>query len=257
MIPLLEELAQANGLARDWLPAAVLVFLRVGAAMSLVPGFGEQWVPMRVRLALSVVFTMTTLPAVAGRLSGLDLLPAGAIEVAAGLILGIGLRLLIHCLQIAGAIAAQASSLAQLFGGAGVEPQPAIGHLLTIAGLALAVAFGLHVKLAALLISSYDLFPPGLRPAANEAAGWGIAHVSRSFALAFSIAAPFVLASAVYNLALGAINRAMPQLMVSFVGAPALAAGGLILLALAVAPALAIWREAVEVYLANPLAPPR
>lgn len=256
MIPVVEQLAGLTGIGQQWLPAAVLVFLRVGAVMTLMPGFGDQWVPMRVRLALTVAFTLTTFPSVADRVSGLDPLPAAVVEVVVGLMLGAGLRLLIICLQITGSIAAQASSLAQLFGGAGVEPQPAIGHLLSVGGLALAVAFGLHVKVAALLIASYDLFPPGLRPAANEMAGWGIALISHTFSLAFSLAAPFVLASSVYNLALGAINRAMPQLMVSFVGAPAMAAGGLVLLTLAAMPTLALWRVAVEHFLAAPLVPP-
>ncbi|MFC3118840.1 flagellar biosynthetic protein FliR [Jhaorihella thermophila] len=38
--------------------------------------------------------------------------------------------------------------------------------------------------------------------------------------LPFSLSAPFVIASLLYNLTLGAINRAMPQLMVTLVGAP-------------------------------------
>lgn len=246
------------GLGEAWLPLAALVFLRVGAVMAVVPGFGDAWVPLRLRLMLTVLFTLTTLPAIAPRLAAMA--PAfgpvtAASEIAAGLMLGLGLRLLMLGLHTAGAIAAQASSLAQLFGGVGAEPQPAIGHLLGVAGLALAVSLGLHVKLAALLITSYDLLPP-LHPASSrEAARWGIAQVSASFALAFALAAPFVLAASVYNLALGAINRAMPQLMVSFIGAPALAGGGLLLLALAVVPALEVWSHAVGHYLAQPLGP--
>lgn len=257
MTEFLAPLIALSGMSQEWLHGAFLVFLRVGAAMALMPGFGEQVVPMRVRLALTLAFTAITLPAVADRIGVGNPVLLGAAEVAAGLIIGIGMRLFILALQTAGAIAAQATSLAQLFAGAGAEPQPAIGHVLTISGLALAMAMGLHVKAAELLITSYDLLPSGQMPASNEAAAWGTAAVARCFALAFSLAAPFVLASVIYNLALGAINKAMPALMVSFIGAPALTAGGLVLLALAIAPVLVIWQGAFEAYLAAPFGPAR
>ena len=63
----------------------------------------------------------------------------------------------------------------------------------------------------------------------------------------------FVVAALLYNLALGAINRAMPQLMVSFVGAPALTLGGLALLALSAPVILTVWRTAMDAALTTPL----
>jgi flagellar biosynthetic protein FliR len=84
-----------------------------------------------------------------------------------------------------------------------------------------------------------------------------LAQVSRAFALAFTLAAPFTIAALIYNLALGFINRAMPSLMVSFVGAPALSAGGLILLALMTPLLLPVWQAALETFLDAPFAVPR
>ncbi len=82
--------------------------------------------------------------------------------------------------------------------------------------------------------------------------------MAQAFALGFSLAAPFVIAGFAYNLALGAINRAMPQLMVAFIGAPAITAGGLLILMLAapVHPAL-LGRTASTLTLADPLGLPR
>jgi flagellar biosynthetic protein FliR len=60
-------------------------------------------------------------------------------------------------------------------------------------------------------------------------------------ALAFPLAAPFVIGSGLYNLALGAINKAMPQLLVAFVGAPALALGGLLLMLIAAPLMVSVW----------------
>ena len=74
------------------------------------------------------------------------------------------------------------------------------------------------------------------------------------YALAFMLAAPFVIASLIYNLALGAINRAMPALMVSMIGAPALTLGALALMAVATPVILAAWLDAFSDHLARPFA---
>lgn len=249
----MEDMAQQIA-AGMW--PAVLVFLRVGAVMALLPAFGEQIVPQRIRLVLTLAFSAVVAPAVWADLPANPPAAALGIEVVAGLLLGFGLRLFVFALQMAGTMIAQATSLAQIFGGA-ADPQPATGHLLTMAGLALAVAGGLHQRVAEALILSYRALPPGALPAVSDMAQWGTGHVANAFSLAFTLAAPFTIAALLYNLALGAINRAMPALMVSFVGAPVLSLGGLVLLALLAPALLALWRAELTSYLAAPLAVPR
>jgi flagellar biosynthesis protein FliR len=232
--------------------AAFLVFLRVGAAMAMLPAFGEQSVPQRIRLVAALAFTAIVAPSVADRMPEGGRFAAMGAEVVAGLMIGAGLRLLVVALQVAGTVAAQSASLSQLFGGAGPEPQPAMANLFVVAGLALAVSLGLHVRVAELFVLSYDILPPGLMPAAADSAAWGLARVGHAFAIGFTLAAPFVIASTVYNMALGVINRAMPQLMVSFVGAPALTLGGLGLLALSAPLLLEVWLGVLAGHWADP-----
>lgn len=230
-----------------------MVFLRVGGAMALMPAFGEQSVPQRVRLALALGFTAIIAPAVTP-----TLLPAPPVallmltEPLIGLSLGFALRLLVWALQMAGSVAAQATSLSQILGGAGVDPQPAIGHVLVVSGLALAVMSGLHVRAAEAMILSYDILPPGHFPQASVLAGWGEQRVAWAFGLAVTLAMPFVIASLIYNLALGVINRAMPQLMVAMVGAPAITGGGLVLLVVLLPQMLELWKGALIGVLSDP-----
>lgn len=253
MSPLIESLTELAEIAQAQFRSGFLVFLRVGAAMAILPAFGEMAVPQRVRLALALAFTAIVFPAVGERVPEFDGSVALLLtESVAGLMLGMGLRLFVLALQTAGSIAAQATSLAQLFGGTAGEPQPVIGNLLTMGGLALAVASGLHVRVAELFILSYDLLPAGRLPDAVDASAWGLELIARTFTLGFTLAMPFVAASFVFNVALGIINRAMPQLMVSFVGAPALTFGGLVLLLLSAPAALALWLEALGRFLASP-----
>lgn len=253
------ELSRLLDVAQTVFWAGVLAFLRIGAMVALMPGTGETAIPQRVKLALVLAFTLVVAPILAERIPP-DAPPPGFLALAgeamAGLILGVGMRLFLIALQTAAAIIAQSTTLSQLFAGAAPEPQPAIGNLLTMAGIALALAAGLHVRAAELVVKSYDILPPGLIPQADIAADWGLALIGRTFALAFSLAAPFVIAGMIYNLALGAINRAMPQLMVSMVGAPALTLGALALLALAAPALLSVWLEAFQGHLADPFRGP-
>lgn len=239
-----------------------IVFLRVGAAMAMLPAFGESSVPQRVRLGLAICFTAIVAPAVAAQIGPLvqeqnALAMLLATETLAGLALGIALRLFILALQMAGSIAAQATSLSQVFGGGGIEPQPAIGHLLVFGGLALAVMSGLHVRIAESIILSYDVLTPGQFPNAGILGDWGVSQIAHAFSLAFTLAAPFIIASLIYNVALGVINRAMPQLMVAFVGAPAITAGALVLMFLVMPLMLSVWSDALLQFLQNPFGGPK
>lgn len=251
----MEGLAQLMDIADRQLWHGFVVFLRIGAVVSLLPAFGEQSVPSRVKLILAVAFTVIVAPAVpvpAGLPSMSNVALLSATEVVSGLTIGIGVRLFILALQTAGAIAAQSTSLSQLLGGAAVEPLAAIGYVLMIGGMALAVIAGLHIKAAELLILSYDFLPIGLFAGGGEMAEWGVTQVSRAFALAFTLAAPFVLVSILYNLMLGVINKAMPQLMVAFVGAPLITAGGLFLLCISAPVMLSVWLKALDQFMYNP-----
>ena len=259
---LLSALEALSDDLRPWAVAGALVFLRIGAMAALLPGFGEQVISVRVRLAVALAFTMVVTPAAR------DVLPAApetpmalawlvATEAVAGLALGIGLRLFVMALQTAGTIAAQATSLAQFFGGANVDPQPAIAQVLVMGGLALAMIMGLHVRLAELMILSYTLMPPGEFAQAGMLAEWGVGRVAHAFTLAFQLAMPFVVISLIYNVALGAINKAMPQLMVAFVGAPAITFAGLAMLLVTAPILLPIWLDAFHGFIADPSVAPR
>ncbi len=253
-----DMLAQILSLSQVWLATGLAVFLRIGACFIVLPGLGEQMIPMRVRLGAALAFTVFLTPALLPELNVTDTIPSLSTfysEALAGLILGLALRLLVHALQIAGVIAAQSTSLSQIMGGASPDPQPAMGAILMLGGLTLALISGLHIHLVGTFLRSYDVLPFGDLPGPRDLGAWGIDQVRESFGLALSLAAPFLIASLLYNVALGVINKAMPQLMVAFVGAPAITWGGLVLLLVTTPFILPIWLHAFEGALAAPLGP--
>ncbi len=260
---MLEGLAEILALSADSLAGLILVFVRVAAAVALMPGFGEQAIPSRVRLMAAIGFTLVVWPMVAPGLPAIDTaLPVMGglivIEAGIGFLIGMSLRLMVMAIQFAGSVAAQSTAITQVAGvGVTPDPMPAIGNILMLAGLTLALATGLHIKASLAIASTYDLFPLGTIPVAGDIAEWGIARVANVFAFGFTMAAPFVIASFAYNLALGAINRAMPTLLVAFVGAPLITAGALLILLLAAPAILTVWNQRLDMVLANPMGMPR
>ncbi|PRY93205.1 flagellar biosynthetic protein FliR [Hasllibacter halocynthiae] len=252
LVELVLPIAEA---ARAELLGAAGVFARIGAAAFLLPLFGERVVPARIRLVLALALTAVVAPVVAPGLPE----RAGPLfligEAAAGLLIGFGLRALVMALQIAGSVAAQAVSLSQLLGSPVSEPLPAIGHVLTVAALALAALAGLPAEAAAALAASYEALPAGLGLGAGEGADWTIARAGAAFALGVRLAAGFVAVGLAYNLALGVVSRAMPQLMVALVGAPAISLAALALLAATAPLLLPVWLDALGDRLRDPLGP--
>ncbi len=235
----------------------LIVFLRVGPVISLFPGFGERSVPVRFKLVIALAVTVVIAPAARPDLAELVENPPALgwlvlSETLVGLVIGVGIRLFLLALQTAGSIAAQSTSLAQILGNAGVTPLPALGQLLVVGALALAMILGLHVRVTEMLLLTYGLFPPAEAVDAGAISLWGVRQVAAAFALAFTLAAPFVIVSVLYNLTLGIINRAMPQMMVVFVGAPVITLGGLVLLFLLAPTMLSIWVEALNRFIADP-----
>ncbi|MDT8344396.1 MAG: flagellar biosynthetic protein FliR [Thermohalobaculum sp.] len=234
------------------------VFARVAAALAILPGIGERAVPMRVKLGLALGVTFLLAPMVrevAGSppATPLALVAVIGAEAAAGLVIGFAFRVMVIALQIAGTVAAQNVGIAQLFGGVAAESEPSIATLLMLGGIVLAMAAGLHVAVVAALADLYDVLPFGRPPSAAELADWGVGRVASAFSLAISLALPFVAVGFAYNLALGALSRAMPQLLVALVGAPLLVALGLGTLWLAVPELMARWGEALHPVFAAPL----
>ncbi|MEO1330754.1 MAG: flagellar biosynthetic protein FliR [Pseudomonadota bacterium] len=239
--------------------AATAIFVRIYAIAFFLPGIAEGSIPHRIKVAGALAFAAVawpmlypTLPPIEGDF--LSFAPLLIAEAASGLLIGFSVRAALIALQTAGHLIAQHLSLSQLFAqGVAPEPEPTIATVLTLAGIAFAMTLGLHVKAAALIVESYGVLPLGVWPVAGDAASWTVERVASAFNLAVALALPFIVMSFAYNLALGFINRAMPQLMVAFVGLPAITGLGLALLTLTAGAAVTIWHERFDQILVAPL----
>jgi flagellar biosynthetic protein FliR len=231
---------------------ALLVFARVGAAMMLLPGLGETEIPAGIRLAIALALAALLLPLLSPGLPPVpeqpaELLRLVLLETLAGLWLGGLARLVLLALAMAGQVAALMLGLSSV-----LVQDPALGQ----GGTALSRLFGLLAALLVLssglyavplsaLAGSYAVLPAGDPLPAGLAAESLAAVGAESLSLALRLAAPFVLAAVLFNLALGLLARLAPQVQVYFVAVPAQILGGLALLGLVAAPLLAAFAAAL------------
>jgi flagellar biosynthesis protein FliR len=225
----------------------MMVFCRVGAAVMLLPGFGEAYVPARVRLVFALMFSLALMPMLADRI---PVLPAELdrfvvtilSEVGIGLFFGSLCRIIMMALLSAGSIIALQIGIANALS---VDPttaqQAAVsGNFLIVVALVLIFATGLdHTTLQA-LVGTYAVMPPGRLPPLGDFANFDARVVADSFTLALQMSAPFLVYGLVFTGAMGLLARLMPTLQIFFVATPAQLLMGLGLLALSVSTMM-IW----------------
>lgn len=232
-------------------PVAVFLgaFTRLSALVFFLPGLGEQTISVRVRLGAALAGALVLTPVVMASGAPSPDKPALVVQILAaealcGGVIGFSVRVAVFALQTAGVIIAQTLSLSQAFDtGMNGELEPAMATLLTFAGVALAVTSGLHFEAIRALALSYEVMPFGTFPGAGDAGQWAVDRAAFVFAAALALSMPFVMLAFIYNLAIGAANRAMPALSVAFIGAPAVTLGSLVLLAVAATPILGAWMQ--------------
>lgn len=205
----------------------LLVFARFGTIVMLLPGFGEAYVNMQVRLGAILAMTLAVAPAVAGSLPPLPAMPMAvfavlASEIAIGLFIGTLVRLLMSALPAAGNVIAMEIGLSQaiFFDPNQGDQNATFSVLLGLLGVLTIFATDLHLMLIRGAADSYRLMPPmAALPFADLAATAG-KFVAASFTLALQIAAPFVVYGLVFNTGLGLLQRLMPALQLFFIVAP-------------------------------------
>jgi flagellar biosynthetic protein FliR len=231
----------------DQVWACALVFARVGAILMLIPGLGETSVPARVRLAFGLLFSMALTPIVAGKLPGLPGTVGGMggwviHEVLIGAMMGSLLRVFMGALSVAGEIAAIQTSLSfAQTANPDAPSETTLASFLTLIGVTLVFATGLHHLFIAAIVNSYDLFAPTKHLQVGDAGQLAIRIVGQSFLVGVQLAAPVVVFSLVFNAATGLVGRVMPQFQVFFAATPLNVMMGLSVFALSLGTVGLVW----------------
>jgi flagellar biosynthetic protein FliR len=205
----------------------IFVFARIGAAVMLLPGFGEVFIAARIRLLLAIGITVLVAPVVSQYVPAT---PAGPLamfvaighELVIGLFLGAMARMMVSALHIAGTIVGFQTSLsnAMLFDPMNAGQGTLIGSFLNILGVFLIFATNLHHLMLMAIIDSYSLFVPGGIIPVGDFSDVAARILSKSFLLAMQISAPFIVMGMVFYLGMGLLARLMPQVQIFFIAIP-------------------------------------
>ncbi len=241
------------------LPAQVygagLVFSRVGALALMMPGVGENSVPPRVRLAFALVFALVLYPIVRPSLPPIPATLGGIgaqviLEVLIGLGVGSLLRLFLQTLAVAGEIVSLQTTLsfAQTTNPLQAQPTTTVTTFLTLLGLTLVFATGLHQSFIAGVAHSFAIFPAGRGVPVGDFGALMVKTFGQTFALGVQLTAPVIVFSFVFNVATGFIGRAMPQFQVFFVATPLQVLLGLSVFALGLGVFGLVWIDAFKTF---------
>lgn len=228
----------------------LLVFARMSGVFSTAPVLGSRNVPVIARVGLALSLALILLPPVAaGQVTAptalLAYVAAAAREFVAGLIIGYICSLVFFAVQAAG-------HLLDLQIGFGIvnvfDPQfgqqvPLIGNFYYLLALMVFLAINGHHLLLAGLYASFQVLPL----LAPQFAGGPLLAVATQlaigvFTIALKIAMPVLVALFLTDVALGVLNRTMPQMNIFMVGLPGKIFVGLFLIFLSL-PMLVFFLE--------------
>lgn len=202
-----------------------LAFCRIGAAVMVLPIFGERYVNSSARLAFALATTLVLHTAIPATYLAVED-PAGlativASELVIGLFIGATVRLVLAVTHLAGGVIAMQSGLASaaFFDPAEGTQSSGIGNFLTMIVLVVIVVSDSHHMMLKGLGDSYAIMPRGGLPVADMADLF--ARLSAlAFETAIRLAAPLLVVGIMINIVSGAMNKLMPTFQVMFVVMP-------------------------------------
>ncbi len=210
----------------EMLSIYVWPFVRIGAFVMVMPLVGSSFVPMRVRILLTIALTIVIAPTVPTMATPEVLSVAGLVMVIQEIGIGVAMGFLVQLVFDAIALGGQVIGMSMGLGFAvfmdrvrGVSV-PVLGQLFLLLGMLIFLALEGHLEMILLLSKSFHLMPltgEGLTlPIVADLLAWS----SNLFVFGLKIALPAITALLVVNLSFGVMSRAAPTLNLFAVGFP-------------------------------------
>ncbi|MEM1100456.1 MAG: flagellar biosynthetic protein FliR [Pseudomonadota bacterium] len=242
MLDLAPSASGLPGLALSEVSGVLLQFffamLRIGAFVLAAPLFAARFIPLQVRIVLTVCLALPLM----GRVPLPDpetLASTRAVvwalrEMALGLSAGLVLSILFAVAVIAGdriANTAGRGLAAQVDPNTGTQA-PVIGQYVSLFLLAIFLSQDGHLAAVGLVLESYRLIPIAAPINGAELTGAGLDAAREMFAGAARVMMPVVGILLVLNVVIGVITRSAPQLNIFAFGFPLTMSATLVLLLL-------------------------
>jgi flagellar biosynthetic protein FliR len=184
--------------------------------------------------------------------SGLGLTVLIVLESFVGLFLGTISRMLAAALEIAGTIISMQIGLSNafMFNPALASQGTLIGGYMGNIGVVLLFVTDLHHLLILSVIGSYEVFTPGAPLPMGDFAETMTGMVAQCFSVGAQMAAPFITIGIMFNLALGLLQKMMPQFQAFGIIMGGQIVLGLALLMVVLSATMMFWLRTMESSLA-------
>jgi len=200
----------------NWL----LIFLRVGAFLLVLPFFSVVNFPAVMRVALSALTALLLAPILPpfalGRLDFIQLVGVMIQEVSIGLLLGFISRMVFYAVDFAGNVIARdmGLNLAAVFDPAGAQSEAAPASILFFLAAIVMLTLDLHHWVLLGFERTYSVLPMGGAHLSNALFETVVAQTGSVFVVGLQIAAPVIAVAFVIMLVFTVLSRAVPQMSV-------------------------------------------
>lgn len=214
------------------------LLMRGGGLFLTMPLFGGPGVPPHVKVGLAALVAALLFPIIPAQTAPVETIELVFVvlqELAVGLGMGFIVSLFLYALQVAG----QLMDVPIGFGMVNVlDPQfggqiPIMGQFLNITAVLVFFSINGHHAVLRAFSDSYALIPIGAAAWDGAITDVALRTVSTTFVLGVRIAVPVIAASFLTDVALGIVNRAVPQINVFITGYPIKIFLGILVIAVA------------------------
>lgn len=205
----------------------LMVFLRLGSAFMLMPGFMTSFINTQVRLSIALALSIILMPLISTYLPPAPQDTATFItytlsEITIGIFLGLVMQFLYFSLRFAANLAGQAIgfSNAQIFDPSFQSQTIVLESFLSMVTLTVIFITDIHHLMLGAVIDSYHLFPVGQNLPWGDFSDNLSQNLNKAFVMGFKLGSPFVAFTIIFYVGMGLVSRLMPQLNIFFLSLP-------------------------------------
>lgn len=216
----------------------VMVLTRVTGLLAVLPGLGQERVPVQIRAALAILMALVITPVVPPPAqvpaSALELVVFMALELATGLLMGLMVAWIIEAVTFAGQLMdiQMGFSFVQFLDPASGQTTSVTGSILSQLALLFILISGLHHTMILALVESFRIVPMGQGPPLKPQEL--VAVVGLLLVKGLQLAAPVLLVLFFVDVLEGISAKFMPQLQLIQLSFPIKISVGLVVFAIVI-----------------------
>ncbi|ATF09192.1 flagellar biosynthetic protein FliR [Candidatus Enterovibrio altilux] len=208
----------------DWMTQFLWPMTRISSMMMTVTFFGAKFVPVRVRLYLSLAITFAVMPSISSVRDEVELVSLGGFLVLAqqiliGVAMGTVTQFIIQTFILLGQIIGMQSSLgfASMVDPVNGQNTPLLGQLFMFVAIMIFLSTDGHLQMLNLVVMSFQTLPIGESLESTD-----FHALVNCFGIMFSVGIGMALAGIIalltVNLSFGIMTRVAPQLNILSIG---------------------------------------